>query len=92
MGQWNKEYFRQKNDGKELGAFGRTDRQAAWVGVGMRRLKRKTEGGQEGTYRSGKDFGNFVLHVTKSHDRKVFSIGMPSLPLAEYDHRNRGKA
>lgn len=57
-----------------------------------RRLKRKTEGEQEGTYRSGKDFGNFVLSVTKSHDRKVFSIGMPCLPLAEYDHSNQGKA
>lgn len=90
MGQWNKEYSRQKNEGKELGAFGRTDRQAAWVRVGMRRLKRET-GEREGTYRSGKDLGNFVLHATKSRDRKGFSIGMSCLPLAD-DHSNRGKA
>ena len=41
----------------------------------QRRLKRKTEGVHEGTYKSAKDFDNFILRVRESHDKKVSAQG-----------------
>lgn len=78
--------------GKSLGAFGRTERQAALAGEDVG-LEEAEEEKQKVNTRELIDRQRILIilfpRVTESRYKKVFSTGMPCMHLAEYDHSNR---